>query len=174
MERLLFIASLHGGGEQRNCPRAVGSGTASVHCVTALELCDVPHCPTTLGGNGQYGLLCSPPHYSGAVGNTSPCDDLLTFVGQWAITLVLRWGNGQWNSLGTLPHCLEAVGSGISSAHYLTALGAWAIELLQHNALLPWGGGQRKLCSLLVHCLGTVGSEAPRVPASRPWKSGMW
>ena len=172
VELLQCTAPLLGGSGQCNscnalphCPRAVGSGTLAMHCLTAWGQRTVQplQCTASLPWvSGQCNSCNAPPHCPG--------------------------GSGQCNSCNALPHCLGAVGSATPAIHCRTAWGQWAAQLLQRTAALAWGqwavdlrqytaalpGGSEQCssCITLPHCLGAVDSATPAMHCLTVW--GQW
>ena len=130
-----------------HCPGAVGSGTPTMHCLTAW---------------GQWAvevLRCTAP------------------LKLLQCTASLLGGSRQCNSCNALPHCLGAADSAAPAMYCLTALGAlgsatpamhcptawgqWAVQLRQCTASLPWGSREWNSYKALPHCLGAADSATP-------------
>ena len=129
---LATLGDLWGNGQWNSssrlphCLRAVGSGTPSVHYLTALTL----------------------PHCLGAARSGTPSVHCLAALGQWAVELLrhtaaLPWGSGQWDSRSTLLHSLHSLG----------ALSSGTVAAHCHNA---WDTRQWNSFCTLLHCPGAV------------------
>ena len=122
-----------------HCPRALGSATPAMHCLTACGQWTVLllQCTAPLPrGGGQCNSCNALPHCPGAVGSAL-------------------------QECNALPHCLGAADSATPAMHCLTAWGQWAVQLLQCTASLPGGSRQCNSCNALPHCLWAVGSATP-------------
>ena len=144
-----------------HCLFAVGSGTPSVHCCTALGQWPVEFllCTAALpGGSGQWNSSCTMPHCLLVVGSGTPSAHCLSARGQWTVELFLCTAELPWG-----------VGSGTPSVHCLTAWGqlavellrciTWALELRLSTAPLLGSSGQWNSFCAPPHCMGAVGSE---------------
>ena len=107
-------------GAEPHCLGAVGSGTSSAHCPTALGQCAV--------GSGTppvHLYTASPPWGDGhgtpsvhrhTAGSCGPWDSF-NALGLLQCTATLLGIIGQWDSFSALPHCWGSSGSGTPSVH---------------------------------------------------------
>ena len=92
VDLLLCTVPLPGGSGQCNscyallhCPRAVGSATPAMHCLTAWGqwAVELPQCTAPLpGGSGQRNSCNALPHCPGEVGTATPAMHCLNALGQ--------------------------------------------------------------------------------------------
>ena len=173
---------------QRDCLRAVGRGTPSIHRPTACGQWAVQlvQCAATLpAGSGQCKSCFAPPHCLIYIGQWNSCNSPPHFV--WAVDNGIpamhhhtAWGYWAWNSWSLPPHRLGAVGGGTPAMYRNTACGQWAVEFLQCNTTMPMGSGHS--CDAPPHSLRAAGSGTPamhrhtalQLTATPPLGRGQW